>query len=1106
MLKRSDIKGMAGNLTYGRGIELYQKRKVLQYHVETDMLDPDLENVIAKVKGSGRSAYTVEIAYDTARDEVESTYCDCPAFESYRGICKHCVAVLLEYMEYQQEQGEGYKASALKSPKYSGGASFSRTDTDDCKMQGRDTTAAFKALMEKEIARRTAPALQPQLQGQIRLLPYLEMSEDADMQVSFKVGNEHLYVLKDIFQFVEHMRRQEEYAYGKKLSFIHTLEAFEEESRGYVAFLMDWVRENKKSYMKSKGYYSFYYDTAPAMRYMALTSSTLERLLEEALGQRIEASIPAASAGNWEVCQGKPALSLTITGQETGVDMHLNCPTVYEGSRYLIFFKQGVIYLHQDEGNAELMELIRSFAASGKTVYVKKEDLPAFCSQLLPKIQRWMTVQCENFEPKDYAAEEALFAFYLDAPVKDVICCQAKAVYGTESYNLLEPSVDVTRRDLVKEADVLREVRPFFESAAERKDCLAIEKDEELTFALLTEGIDYLRQLGDVYVSDALKKINVRPAPKVSVQVSVSGSLLDLSLLCGDMSREDLADILNRYDKKKKYHRLKNGDFINIDDDGIDMLAELKESLHLSAKELLGDKILLPKYRAMYLDQALKEKTSLAFDRDREFRALIRNMRTTEDNDYELPSGICAVLREYQKRGFLWMKTLSGYGFGGILADDMGLGKTLQVITYLQSEWEEKGRGQRPHLIVCPASLVYNWESELERFAPELPVRVIAGSAAERKREISAIENGDVCITSYELLRRDITAYEAQIFGCQVIDEAQYIKNHGTQSSKAVKLIRASFRLALTGTPIENRLSELWSIFDYLMPGFLFGYERFRKELEIPVVQVGDDAVIQRLRKMIQPFVLRRLKADVLRDLPDKIEKNTFIRLTGEQQELYDAEVKKLQLMLTRQSDAEFNTSKIKVLAELTRLRQICCDPGLFLEGYKGSAAKMDLAMELIENAAAGGHKVLLFSQFTSLFPQLMRKLEAAEHTCYMLTGATPKEERTRLVNAFNQDDTQVFLISLKAGGTGLNLTGADVVIHFDPWWNLAVQDQATDRAHRIGQKSVVNVYKLVAKDTIEERILEMQEKKRQLSDQLLSGGDMSGAMLTREELMELLG
>ncbi len=397
-------------------------------------------------------------------------------------------------------------------------------------------------------------------------------------------------------------------------------------------------------------------------------------------------------------------------------------------------------------------------------------------------------------------------------------------------------------------------------------------------------------------------------------------------------------------------------------------------------------------------------------------------------------------------------------------------------------------------------------ESEIRRFAPALPVRVIAGSAPERKKEIAAIENGDLCITSYELLRRDSEAYETISFGCQVIDEAQHIKNHNTQAAKAVKLIRASFRMALTGTPVENRLSELWSIFDYLMPGFLFGYERFRKELELPIAQGGNEEAVSRLKKMITPFVLRRLKSDVLRDLPDKIEKNTFTRLTGEQQQIYDAEVKKLQMMLEGQSDDEFKTAKLQVLAELTRLRQICCDPGLIFEPYRGGAAKMELCMDLVENAVSGGHKILLFSQFTTLLSEIEEKLAAAGYTYYCLTGATKKEERNRLVNAFNQDATQVFLISLKAGGTGLNLTGADVVIHFDPWWNLTVQDQATDRAHRIGQKSVVNVYKLIAKDTIEEKILKMQEQKRQLADKLLSGGEMSSTTLNREELLALLG
>ena len=317
----------------------------------------------------------------------------------------------------------------------------------------------------------------------------------------------------------------------------------------------------------------------------------------------------------------------------------------------------------------------------------------------------------------------------------------------------------------------------------------------------------------------------------------------------------------------------------------------------------------------------------------------------------------------------------------------------------------------------------------------------------------------------------------------QIIDEAQYIKNHGTQVAKAVKEIRSEFRLALTGTPVENRLSELWSIFDFLMPGFLYSYEKFRKEIELPAVQYSSSNAMERLQKMIRPFVLRRLKKDVLNDLPDKLEKDMFSPLESEQKGLYEAHTERLRLMLGMQSDAEFRTSKLQILAEITRLRQICCYPGLVYEGYEGNSSKLEMCMELVRNAVNGGHKILLFSQFTTMLDVLATRLSRAGISFYMLTGATSKEKRARMVQAFNEDDTSVFCISLKAGGTGLNLTAADIVIHYDPWWNLAVQNQATDRAHRIGQQNVVSVYRLFMKDTIEERIRALQEKKRELAD-----------------------
>ena len=436
--------------------------------------------------------------------------------------------------------------------------------------------------------------------------------------------------------------------------------------------------------------------------------------------------------------------------------------------------------------------------------------------------------------------------------------------------------------------------------------------------------------------------------------------------------------------------------------------------------------------------------------------------------------------------------------FGGILADDMGLGKTLQVISFLLVEHTGCS------LIVCPASLVYNWKHELERFAPSLKADMVTGNVQQRKEVLDRWKEVDVLITSYDLLRRDITDYQELHFFCEVIDEAQYIKNHGTQAARAVKQVQTGFRLALTGTPIENRLSELWSIFDYLMPGYLYSYQRFRTELEQPIVQHKDEDAAKRLQRLIRPFVLRRLKKEVLQDLPDKLEENLYADMDGEQQELYDAHVRRMKLMLEEKSDEEIRTDKIEILAELTRLRQLCCDPALLYDNYKGGSAKTELVRGLIRNAVENGHKVLLFSQFTTMLERLYRILEE-KIASHMLTGATPKEKRIEMVESFAHDEVPVFCISLKAGGTGLNLTAADVVIHFDPWWNSAVQNQATDRAHRIGQKNVVNVYRILAKGTIEEKIVELQERKLQLSDRILGGESLQAQGLTREELLELL-
>ena len=572
------------------------------------------------------------------------------------------------------------------------------------------------------------------------------------------------------------------------------------------------------------------------------------------------------------------------------------------------------------------------------------------------------------------------------------------------------------------------------------------------------------------------------------------------------ISREELSAILVEYDAGKKFYRMKNGDFLALGDDGLLTVSRLARSLGVE-KELAGPApIRIPMYRAMFLDGMLKEDRSVSFYRDQLFKAVVRGMKDVEDSEFEIPEPFAAVLRGYQKTGYRWLKSLDAYGFGGILADEMGLGKTIQIIALLL---DEKRQGGGRTLIVCPASLVYNWENEIARFAPELSVTAAAGSQGEREQlfeRLSAEKDGgtDVVITSYDLLKRDLAFYRSMDFRYQIIDEAQYIKNAATQASRAVKSVSARTRFALTGTPMENHLGELWSIFDFLMPGFLFTYQKFKKTFETPIVRDGSREALERLHRMIGPFLLRRLKRDVLKELPSKMETVLYSRMEGEQKRIYTASAAALKERLLA-GELETGEDRMQILAELLRLRQICCDPSLCFPRYKGGSAKLETCMELLENGTRAGHKILLFSQFTSMLDVIAGRLSKEKIRFYMLTGATPKGRRMQMVSDFHKDDVMVFLISLKAGGTGLNLTAADVVIHYDPWWNAAAQDQATDRAHRMGQENQVTVFRLVTSHTVEENILKLQERKRDLADSVVTEGTGSFAGLTREDLLAML-
>lgn len=1085
MIDREYLQYMTGERSYFRGLQIYNSGKILDYSIE-ETIDGDY--VEARVMGSGRNVYQVNMRYDLEMDDVDYVECDCPAYYSYGGICKHCVAVILKYMD---EKNQIDSMSELENQEI-GVGEISRQP---------ETTPEIKKLLSDMVMEKLLPINQDKVFGKVQIKPYLTCDR-YETSLKFKIGVSRMYVLKDVLSFADAIENKKEISYGQKLKFLHMIDAFEPESRKLAAFICRWASQNRDMYRQ----YSYYENQFQKVKVMTLNARELEDFFEIMGKQKIKAEIDMDKERSWQLTDEPLLRYLEITGLDQGIEVKVEPILGYCGDQYFVYFQNQKIYRISKKEMGPICEFVVCLAKMpGCKVFIQKDDVPLFCREMLPILEQFYQCNKVNFNEKDYGFIPVSFEIYLDAPQKNFVTCEILAVYKNKKYNIYDQKEDRSSRDIVKEAEIGKIATVHFNAYDERGKKMVIAKDDELIYEFLTEGIAQMQKIGEVFISDVLKNIKVAKAPKVTAGISLSGDLLELSISTGDMPRNQLMEILSKYDRKKKFYRLKNGTFITLkEDEDIIVMQELKKKLSLTDSQMKEEKILLPKYRALYLDSELKDKRKLPFNRSLEFRKLIENMKTVEENAFDVPDSLTSTLREYQKKGFQWMKTLKHNGFGGILADDMGLGKTLQVITLLLSEYKEDSK-RNPTLVITPASLVFNWISEIQTFAPELSVKTIIGTAAEREALIKDIQTGDIVITSYDLLKRDIEQYNEMVFDCQVIDEAQYIKNHNTQASKAVKRIQAGFKLALTGTPVENRLSELWSIFDYLMHGFLYSYQKFRREMEQPIVQNQDEDVMEHLQKMIRPFVLRRLKKDVLKDLPEKLEKVVYVKLEGEQQKLYHAHVQRLQMMLEKQSPEEFQTSKIQILAELMKLRQICCHPGLIFDKYQENSGKTEVCLDLLENAVNGGHKILLFSQFVSVFEGLCKNMDQRGLSYMTLTGKDSKEKRREMVEQFQTGDVSIFCISLKAGGTGLNLTAADIVIHYDPWWNLAVQNQATDRVHRIGQVNTVVEYKLIMKDTIEEKIIQLQEKKKKLAEQILEGNGIDSGSFSQEEIMELL-
>lgn len=1123
-----------------KGYELYQNDSIdAIFAINTgmdDILSIGMEVTENFDEDYGEETYGQDmiISFDESYKnfDIKEYTCECDEFKQEEGLCRHIVAGLLKLEDAATKDMFEYICTELEEDdeydiyeKYEIGNQFfgadgfiksmmSRTFYDGTTVNISSSEELLTAMSEITLKERNK-FCKEQTNGIIEIKPTLHIKKDKEY-LDFKVGSRQLYVVKNVDDFIDSIKQQKYVKYGKNLGFVHTQSAFSKEALSLVEFLMNIDLENIRK--NNYSYYSYY--GALTKRDVILGRSMTDQFMEMYEGKTVNADIFLHNdILEIPIVREDPKLPISIKRYEEDNYAMMLFPkyVMLEGVKTIYIYYSKKIYICSED-YTENMKSILSLAAKNilrtqrdnyywkgtQDIYISEQDYSQFCATMLPILKEYTKLKCENIDFSKYESLEGEYKIQLDIDGKDNILCYAEASYNENKHNLIDiATVDESYRDIKVEYELRTLINQYFkETTNDGKSFLMPTGDDDRLASFIEHGVQQLQDIADVMVSERFKKIRIAKGVRLTTGVSLKTNLFDVKWNIEGMSNDELIDILAAYKKKKKYFKLKDGELLNIEDSGIGVMAQLEEGLHLSKAQLREGKAQIPLYRAMYFDMLMKENADrISVSRDEMFKNFIDNFDEVSNKKYEIPEGIKADLRGYQKEGYRWANALSELGFGGILADDMGLGKTLQMITYMTAN--KKGT----NLVVCPTSLVYNWEDEVNKFAPDMKVCTLAGQAAERIEQLENYRDYDVMVTSYDTLRRDIDNYTDKKFECQIIDEAQYIKNPATLSSKAVKSINSNVRFALTGTPIENRLSELWSIFEYLMPGYLFSYKYFKDTFEeniINTAETDNNTALSRLQKMISPFILRRAKGDVLKELPEKVEETVYIKMGDEQDNLYKASEKNLIMSLREKSGEDVNKDKLRILAEITKLRQICCDPSILYDNYKEGSAKLEACMEIVKNAIEGGHRILIFSQFTSMLDRIANVLEKENIIYFLLKGDTTKVKRKKLVDEFQAGHADVFLISLKAGGTGLNLTAADTVIHFDPWWNVAAQNQATDRSHRIGQKNNVTVIKLIAKNTIEERIVKLQEKKKDLADKIISAEGVSLSSMSKDDILEL--
>jgi len=1068
--------------TYRKGLGIFKRGEVKNIK--------STENFrLFQGKVQGARLYEVESAFGEG-GKIQRTRCTCPAFHSYYGDCKHITALLMLIREYNDPRDN--QENRIKS--------FVETY--------RQRASDRENILNLEVTLKVLKGV-----GKVEL----------------RIGEEKLYIMKDIKGFLKEYGKERAVPFGKNFTYDPNTHKFSGEDQGIIDFLLLLLDAGGNT---EEPLYQNQKDEIFQGKTLRLRNLALEELLR--LMESKDAGINLWLEDEYYsgVKFSKDGIPMELEIMQLSEDLTLglkklgDAPMIPLDERENLVFYQGRIYRLRDPKNQWIRPLLKILRENGdKAMEIPKSQAKSFVTEVLPVLQEHTVCKVQESLAKKIINVPLKAKLFLDQEQKRVVA-KLLFIYGNQEINPFSPGESAKKlkkqtpageiliRERSKETHLL-EMLEDGEFNVQKGRCY-IEAEEKIYFFLETL-LPKLQQETNlsIYYSDDFKKVKVLKEEDIQGKISLNHGLdlLECSIDIKNIPKEEIQELLKSLQEKVKYHRLANGTFLSLSRENTGKIFTWFDEMELTPEDFEDGKLEIPKYKAFEIDALEKEGIDSPFVTDDKFvrfvedyeklSSRIRQKEPLKDI-LELPKGLQGELRNYQKKGYRWISTLSEYGFGGILADEMGLGKTIQALSYLLKE-KEKGV-QEPSMLVVPTSLVYNWQDEAKHFSPGLKLLTISGSKEERKEKIQRIQDFDLVLTSYPLLRKDKELYEGQCFHACILDEAQHIKNKSSQSAKAVKSLQGKHRFVLTGTPLENNLTELWSIFDFLIPGYLGAYKSFTDKYQKPLSKNGEKGSLKRLKRKVEPFILRRLKSDVLKELPEKMEGKILVDMTMEQQKLYRLYLQRIKGEIEEVVEEKgIDRSQIQILAGLTRLRQISCHPGVFIKDYKGGSGKLAALGEILDQGIEGNHRFLVFSQFTGVLKMVREDLEKKGYTPLYLDGSVPMDQRGDLVKTFNKGEVPIFLISLKAGGTGLNLTSADMVIHLDPWWNPAVENQATDRAHRIGQKKMVQVTKLIARGTVEEKIHLIQEQKKAIIDQVIQKGETMISKFSKEELLDLL-